>query len=264
MRNPARLAMGLHGLFPAAVVGAEMREPGDASLLLPEEAACVGRAVPKRVQEFAAGRLCARRALAEFGITDFPVRVASDRQPLWPEFLVGSITHTDGYCAAVVAERCRLSAIGIDCEVIGRVTQELWPTILGPEEARWLDSLAAVGARSCGHAFVRRQGGTLQVSIPIGRRMAEFSRSPRDSARAGHGEWNLHCRVHAADRPVRSHAANRARTVPRARAFSVRGGTRFRRNLPPRAVGADLQHARCRERAQRFGDRGSAIYAQKP
>lgn len=134
--------MGLHGLFPAAVVGAEMREPGDASLLLPEEAACVGRAVPKRVQEFAAGRLCARRALAEFGITDFPVRVASDRQPLWPEFLVGSITHTDGYCAAVVAERCRLSAIGIDCEVIGRVTQELWPTILGPEEARWLDSLA--------------------------------------------------------------------------------------------------------------------------
>jgi 4'-phosphopantetheinyl transferase EntD len=134
--------MGLHGLFPSAVVGAEMREPGDASLLLPEEAACVARAVPKRVQEFAAGRLCARRALAEFGVTDFPVRVASDRQPLWPEFLVGSITHTDGYCAAVVAERSRLSAIGIDCEVIGRVTPELWPSILGPEETRWLDSLA--------------------------------------------------------------------------------------------------------------------------
>jgi 4'-phosphopantetheinyl transferase EntD len=141
MRNPARLAVGLHGLFPATVVGAELHEPGDASLLLPEEAACVARAVPKRVQEFAAGRLCARRALAEFGVTDFPVRAAGDRQPLWPEFLVGSITHTDGYCAAVVAERRRLSAIGIDCEVIGRVTQELWPSILGPEESRWLDSL---------------------------------------------------------------------------------------------------------------------------
>ena len=140
--NPARLAMGLHGLFPAAVVGAELREPGDPSLLLPEEAACLGRAVPKRVQEFAAGRLCARRALAEFGVTDFPVRVASDRQPLWPEFLVGSITHTDGYCAAVVAERRRLSAIGVDCEVMGRVTRELWPSIFGPEESRWLDSLA--------------------------------------------------------------------------------------------------------------------------
>src|SRR5579863_5143627 len=140
--NPARLAMGLHGLFPAAVVGAELREPGDPSLLLPEEAACLGRAVPKRVQEFAAGRLCARRALAEFGVTDFPVRVASDRQPLWPEFLVGSITHTDGYCAAVVAERRRLSAIGVDCEVMGRVTRELWPSIFGPEESRWLNSLA--------------------------------------------------------------------------------------------------------------------------
>src|SRR5208282_3247294 len=102
--NPAHLSVSLQSLFPAGVVGAELRAPGDASLLLPAEAEFLGRAVPKRVQEFAAGRLCARRALAEFGIVDFPVRTAHDRQPVWPEFLVGSITHTEGYCAAVVAE----------------------------------------------------------------------------------------------------------------------------------------------------------------
>jgi 4'-phosphopantetheinyl transferase EntD len=140
--NPACLSVGLQNLFPAAVVGAELREPGDASLLLPEEAEYLGRAVPKRAQEFAAGRLCARRALAEFGVTDFPIRVASDRQPLWPEFLVGSITHTDGYCAAVVAERRRFSAIGIDCEIVGHVTPELWPQICVSAERLWLDSLA--------------------------------------------------------------------------------------------------------------------------
>jgi 4'-phosphopantetheinyl transferase EntD len=134
--------VGLQNLFPAAVVGAELREPGDTSLLLPEEAEYLGRAAPKRAQEFAAGRLCARRALAEFGVTDFPIRVASDRQPLWPELLIGSITHTDGYCAAVVAERRRFSAIGIDCEIVGHVTPELWPQICVSAELLWLDSLA--------------------------------------------------------------------------------------------------------------------------
>jgi 4'-phosphopantetheinyl transferase EntD len=142
-RNPARLSLGLKSLFPPAVVGAELSEPGDASLLLPEEAEYLGRAVPKRVQEFAAGRLCARRALAEFGIADFPVRVARDRQPLWPDILVGSITHTEGYCAAVVAERRHLAAIGIDTEVVGHVTPELWAQILIPAEAGWIASLAA-------------------------------------------------------------------------------------------------------------------------
>jgi 4'-phosphopantetheinyl transferase EntD len=128
--------VGLQNLFPAAVVGAELREPGDT------EAEYLGRAAPKRAQEFAAGRLCARRALAEFGVTDFPIRVASDRQPLWPELLIGSITHTDGYCAAVVAERRRFSAIGIDCEIVGHVTPELWPQICVSAELLWLDSLA--------------------------------------------------------------------------------------------------------------------------
>ena len=53
-----------------------MRVPGDASLLAPEEAAIVANAVPKRVGEFAAGRLCARRALAELGM--------SRAFPSWP------------------------------------------------------------------------------------------------------------------------------------------------------------------------------------
>ena len=65
----------------------------------------MANAVPKRIQEFADGRLCARRALEEFGVTNFPIRMARDRQPVWPDSLIGSITHTAGLCAAVVAER---------------------------------------------------------------------------------------------------------------------------------------------------------------
>ncbi len=141
--NPATPSSAFAALFPGGVVAAELRAPGDARLLWPEEARSVANAVPKRVQEFAAGRLCARRALAEFGVTQFPIRAASDRQPVWPERLVGSITHTTGLCAAVVAERARVSAIGVDSEVARAVKQELWPSICTAAELQWLDSLPA-------------------------------------------------------------------------------------------------------------------------
>src|SRR5450759_5866149 len=51
--NPAILSTTIASLFPSGVVAAELRAPGDASLLLPEEAASVSNAVPKRLQEFA-------------------------------------------------------------------------------------------------------------------------------------------------------------------------------------------------------------------
>ena len=132
---------GIQGLFPADVVAVAMGDAGDVSALLPEEAACLGRSVPKRAQEFAAGRLCARRALLEFGVVNFPLRVGPQREPLWPEGYVGSITHTTGLCAAVVAERARFSAIGVDVEIADRVKQQLWPHICVAAEIAWLDSL---------------------------------------------------------------------------------------------------------------------------
>jgi len=143
--NPASLSPTLSRLFPAGAVAAELRCPGDPALLLPEEAKYLSRtAVPKRVQEFAAGRLCARRALAEFGIVDFPIEVAGDRQPIWPNSMVGSITHTAGYCAAVVAERGCAGALGLDSEVVGDVKVEVWSSICSPAELIWVRSLAAL------------------------------------------------------------------------------------------------------------------------
>jgi 4'-phosphopantetheinyl transferase EntD len=141
--NPATLSNDLSCLFPQGAVAAELRGPGDPQLLLPVEAMYMVRAVPKRVREFAAGRLCARRALAEFGIVDFPVRVADDRQPVWPGSMVGSITHTAGYGAAVVAERRSLAAVGLDSEVVGDVKAELWPRVCVPTESAWIASLPA-------------------------------------------------------------------------------------------------------------------------
>jgi 4'-phosphopantetheinyl transferase EntD len=139
--NPAQLAPGVQDLFPAGVIAAEMREPGSAADLWPAEAECVQRAVPKRVMEFAAGRACARRALHELGIDDFVLLAGPDRQPLWPPAIVGSITHTPGYCAAATAPRALLAGIGIDSEQTHKVSRDLWPSICRPEEASWCRSL---------------------------------------------------------------------------------------------------------------------------
>ena len=128
-------------LFPRGAIAAELREPADPSLLLPAEAQYLGKAVLKRAREFAAGRLCARALLAEFGILDFAIEVGEARQPVWPDALVGSITHTAGFCAAVVAEKSRVAAIGVDCELAGSVKPELWPSICTSEEIQWLNSL---------------------------------------------------------------------------------------------------------------------------
>jgi 4'-phosphopantetheinyl transferase EntD len=141
--NPATLSTRLGSLFPPGAVAAELCAPGEPQLLLPAEAMHMGRAVRKRVQEFASGRLCARRALAEFGIDDFAIRVADDRQPIWPDSIVGSITHTRGYGAAVVAERRSMGALGLDSEVVGDVGAKLWPSICVPMETAWIGSLPA-------------------------------------------------------------------------------------------------------------------------
>jgi 4'-phosphopantetheinyl transferase EntD len=140
-KNPAVLSASLSGLFPSGALVAEMREPGNPTLLYPEEAAHLGRAVPKRAREFAAGRLCARLVLTELGIRDFPIKAALDRQPVWPEGVVGSITHTAGFCAAVAADKKHVAAVGMDCELTGSVKTELWGHLFRDGETHWLRSL---------------------------------------------------------------------------------------------------------------------------
>jgi 4'-phosphopantetheinyl transferase EntD len=135
------LSTSLSELFPPGALAAELREPGDPEALLPDEAQCYPGAVQTRRQEFAAGRLCARRLLAEFGIVDFPIEAAADRQPVWPDAMVGSITHTLRFCAAVVARKESLSAVGIDSEPARSVKPELWRGICTAAETAWLRSL---------------------------------------------------------------------------------------------------------------------------
>lgn len=86
------------------------------SPLFPEELQLVAAAVEKRRLEFSQGRQCARAALRRLGLSDGPLLTGSQREPLWPTGVVGSITHTTGLCVAAVAWQRRYSGVGIDVE----------------------------------------------------------------------------------------------------------------------------------------------------
>lgn len=103
-------------LFPAGVVFVRAAPAWADERLHPLEAAAAGRMSPDRRREFALGRACARHALAKLGLRDAPVLRGSEREPTWPEGVIGSLTHTDGYCAAAVARRGALLALGLDAE----------------------------------------------------------------------------------------------------------------------------------------------------
>jgi 4'-phosphopantetheinyl transferase EntD len=199
--NPALDSPLLASLFPAGVAAAELRVPGEPGLLLPEEAQHVARATSKRVGDFAAGRLCARRALAHIGMPDAPLPVAEDRQPLWPAGIIGSITHTAGYGGAVVARRGALRALGIDAENVGRVGAHLWPKICTEEELAWLADLPAAAQARAGALVFSAKEAFYKCQYVLSRQWLGFHdvslERPVPEADAGRFAVRLHRAVQA-------------------------------------------------------------------
>lgn len=105
-------------LLPREVSAVEMfGDPDGTPDLFPEEAAVVARAVPKRRQEFATVRACARTALERIGGPRVPLLPGERGAPGWPPGFIGSMTHCTGYRAAVVAAAGRgLASLGVDAE----------------------------------------------------------------------------------------------------------------------------------------------------
>jgi 4'-phosphopantetheinyl transferase EntD len=123
------------------IFGAEMEDAGQPVVLAPGEDVLVAKAAPKRRREFALGRACARAALSALGHGDAVIGRRDNGAPLWPEGVVGSITHTSGYAAALVAEAGRFSGVGLDAERVGGVTQNLWPRLFDAGECDHLERL---------------------------------------------------------------------------------------------------------------------------
>lgn len=97
-------------------------------------------AVEKRRREFLMGRTAARLALQQLGISSPPpILRGSKREPLWPDAVVGSITHAGDYAVSAVAYCRDVLAIGIDIEKVkADRAGEIARSIADEEEQLWI------------------------------------------------------------------------------------------------------------------------------
>jgi 4'-phosphopantetheinyl transferase EntD len=106
--------------------------------LYDEERACIAGAVPRRRAEFGTARVCARLALDQLGVSPCPIPANPDRSPRWPVGTVGSIAHTDGYCAVAVTLSSRAAGLGLDVEVDRALPADLEADVCTTTERAWL------------------------------------------------------------------------------------------------------------------------------
>ncbi|WP_431047310.1 4'-phosphopantetheinyl transferase family protein [Streptomyces sp. P1-3] len=139
----------LTALLPEDVAVSELfTDPPDVALF-PQEAEVVAGAVASRRREFATVRRCARTALARIGVAPGPILPAREgppwahRAPRWPDGVVGSMTHCDGYRAAAVARRTAVASVGVDAEPNVPVPRRVLELTALPEERDILHRLAA-------------------------------------------------------------------------------------------------------------------------
>jgi 4'-phosphopantetheinyl transferase EntD len=125
-------------ILPSAVVTYETGQELIETELFPEEERSLGQAVEKRRREFVTARACARRALERLGVEPGPVPNGERGEPVWPEGVVGSITHCAVLRACAVARASDLASVGIDAEVHERLPEGVFETIASPAERRRL------------------------------------------------------------------------------------------------------------------------------
>ncbi|MBK6808148.1 MAG: 4'-phosphopantetheinyl transferase superfamily protein [Sandaracinaceae bacterium] len=140
---PTELPALVRRLFDADVAVAEVdpREVDPEHVLLPVERDAVARAIDTRRLQYAAGRHCARSAMRTLAVPPGPVTQDDDRAPRFPPGLVGTITHTQWWCAAAVALESTRAALGVDVEPDSPLKASLFGSVLTPDEITRLEAV---------------------------------------------------------------------------------------------------------------------------
>ena len=133
-------------------IGGQDAGSGPTPDLYAAEEKLIAGASERRRREFAEARWCAREALRRLGVAASAIPATPDGAPVWPDGVVGSITHKGGYRAAVVARRADLAGIGIDAEPDERLPAGVLETIASAAE---LDRVEALLERRPGLAWDR-------------------------------------------------------------------------------------------------------------
>ncbi len=135
----AHLATALRQILPQRIsVAAIDMDDVDMSAVF-RDLVLDGAAV-RRQQQFAAGRIAAWQAIEASGHAPaYPAR-GDDREPLWPDGVVGSISHTDRYALAAAASSMETMSVGVDLEALRELHSGLRRKLLTEGEISRLQS----------------------------------------------------------------------------------------------------------------------------
>lgn len=171
MDSPApAVAAALASLLPGECRVAAVAIGASVATLHPEEVAATRAMAPARRVEFAAGRYCARLALAELGYGPLAVPVGPGRAPGFPPGIVGSVTHAAGLAAAAV--RRGPGGLGIDLEEASDLPGEVVDRIGTRDE--YASAPAGIGQGLWGRVLFSAKESVYKAVSPATSRFIDF------------------------------------------------------------------------------------------
>ncbi|WP_435257494.1 4'-phosphopantetheinyl transferase family protein [Thioclava sp. FR2] len=153
-------------------------------------------AIPSRLREFSAGRAAARAAMAEIGISPSAIPHGSNREPIWPVGVIGSITHTAAHCLAIVLPTDQFRGVGIDLEEHADLERDLWPAVLHPVERQRLEQIPQCHQPKSALTYFCAKEAVYKAQYPITRQLLDFQ-DIVVSVQSGKFEAQFQCDVDA-------------------------------------------------------------------
>jgi enterobactin synthetase component D len=151
-----------------------------AFMLNPETRSHLPRALrhasPKRQRDFLAGRWCAEQGLRRLGAGSTHVAMAEDRTPIWPDGVVGSITHSGDFAAAAVAWAADVAGLGIDSEQIidPAAARDIAAVCMADEARLFRPADGRSFSEFCTLVFSAKEA-VFKCLFPLTRKLLEFS-----------------------------------------------------------------------------------------
>ncbi len=128
----------IDNLFPKYVRSYCCRIQDYTQQLHPEEFCVISKAIEKRRYEFSSGRLCVKKALQKVEIDSCILKQGINGEPLWPDNVTGTISHSNSWAGAAVAIKNIVIGIGFDIETVGRINDRMLKKIITDQEKNQL------------------------------------------------------------------------------------------------------------------------------
>jgi 4'-phosphopantetheinyl transferase EntD len=147
------------------------------SHLREHEASQVSGALRMRQLEFAAGRWCARHALARLELKVEELVNGPDRAPQWPDGVVGSISHCAkprARAVAVVARSGPIGGVGVDIEDASPLQSDIFDRVVSAVERRRLTTVDTATRMRTGKLIFSAKESYYKSVYPSVKRLVDF------------------------------------------------------------------------------------------